>query len=67
MLLIGVLPSHYYFIQISMVDFEKQIFFIGSWHLENDFFWHYGQNTVLWNVFFPAIDIVSYGPYVYLS
>ena len=67
MLLIGVLPSHYYFIQISMVDFEKQIFFIGSWHLENDFFGIMDKIQFYGMFFFPAIDIVSYGPYVYLS
>ncbi len=51
---------------MSMVDFKNKINFIGSWHLE--------KKLALWKkmqfygmIFFSNIDIVSYGPNVYLS
>ena len=44
MLLIHVLPSHNYFISISKIDFEKQIFFIGNRNLKYTFFGNINQN-----------------------
>ena len=60
MLLIGILPSHYYFIQISMVDIDKQIIFIGNWHLKK--MGIMDKNTVWWNEISSDIERVPYRP-----
>ena len=58
MMVIGFLTSNYYFVFISIKDFEKQIFFFGDQQLENLLFGSMDENTVLWNYIISDIDVL---------
>ena len=57
-LLIYALPSHNYFIQLSIVVFEKQIILIGKLATENCVFVNIDKNIVEWKGVPSGIEIV---------
>ena len=64
MLPVYALPSHDYFIQMSIVDFDKQIILIGKLATYKCIFGYIDQNTIGWMALPSNIEIALYGPHL---